>query len=291
MSNSWIVAVDPTISALVEAGRGRGGTLTVVSVGAPPEQFLGVDKVISLPLPAATPIEAMAPRVAETVDAQPGDLVLVANHPAARVLAGAVAAKLGAPLLRGLKGVDAEGVQVTRYGGMSMQTISLASPVVVVADGGQPGQGEAPTIETVDGEPYPARVVATEAAGSAPVNLAAAKRIVAVGRGFKAEADLAMARELAEAIGAELACSRPIAEGHGWLDRDRYIGVSGQHVSPELYIALGISGQLQHVVGMNEATVVVAVNSDEHAPIFGEADYGIVGDLYSIVPAMRAALG
>ena len=129
-----------------------------------------------------------------------------------------------------------------------------------------------------------------EPAGSGPANLAAARRIVAAGRGFKAEEDLQIARNLAAALGAELACSRPLAEGTAWLSKDRYVGVSGMHVAPDLYLAAGISGQVQHTSGMSDSKVVVAVNSDADAPIFEVADYGIVGDLYDVLPAITAAL-
>ena len=131
---------------------------------------------------------------------------------------------------------------------------------------------------------------AVEPAGSRPANLAAASRIVAAGRGFKAEEDLQIARDLAAALGAELACSRPLAEGTAWLSKDRYVGVSGMHVAPDLYLAAGISGQVQHTSGMSDSKVVVAVNSDANAPIFEVADYGIVGDLYDVLPAITAAL-
>jgi len=98
-----------------------------------------------------------------------------------------------------------------------------------------------------------------------------------------------LAEDLAAAIGAELACSRPLAEGADWMSADRYIGVSGQSVAPDLYIAVGISGQIQHTVGMVDSKVVVAVNNDDKAPIFEGADYGIVADLYEALPAIVEA--
>lgn len=99
-----------------------------------------------------------------------------------------------------------------------------------------------------------------------------------------------MIEELATATKAEVACSRPLAEGLDWLGKDRYIGVSGQHIAPELYFAIGISGQLQHMVGVRGAGTIVAINSDPNAPVFKDADYGLVGDLYTIVPALIDAL-
>jgi electron transfer flavoprotein alpha subunit len=121
------------------------------------------------------------------------------------------------------------------------------------------------------------------------VDLTQAPLIVAVGRGIKAPENIAQAEALAKAIGAELAASRPICD-EGWLPMDRQIGSSGQTVAPKLYLALGISGAIQHVVGMKGARTIVAVNKDQNAPIFEIADYGIVADIFEIMPALTEAL-
>ena len=121
------------------------------------------------------------------------------------------------------------------------------------------------------------------------VDLSQAERIVAVGRGIKGQEHLKLAEELAQALGAELAASRPICDA-GWLPMDRQIGSSGQTVAPKLYVALGISGAIQHLVGMKGSRTIVAVNKDAEAPIFEVADYGIAGDLFEVVPALLAAL-
>jgi len=121
------------------------------------------------------------------------------------------------------------------------------------------------------------------------VDLSQADRIVAVGRGIKGQEHLQLAQQLAQAMGAELAASRPICDA-GWLPMDRQIGSSGQTVAPKLYVALGISGAIQHLVGMKGSRTIVAINKDGEAPIFEIADYGIVGDLFEVVPAMVAEL-
>jgi electron transfer flavoprotein alpha subunit len=121
------------------------------------------------------------------------------------------------------------------------------------------------------------------------VDLSQAERIVAVGRGIKAQEHVALAEKLATAINAQLAASRPICDS-GWLPMERQVGSSGQTVAPKLYLALGISGAIQHVVGMKGARTIVAINKDGDAPIFEIADYGIVGDLFEIVPALIAEL-
>jgi electron transfer flavoprotein alpha subunit len=121
------------------------------------------------------------------------------------------------------------------------------------------------------------------------VDWSQSERIVAVGRGIKAREHIALAEQLATALGAQVAASRPICDS-GWLPMERQVGSSGQTVAPKLYLALGISGAIQHLVGMKGANTVVAINKDPDAPIFEIADYGIVGDLFEIVPAMIAAL-
>jgi electron transfer flavoprotein alpha subunit len=121
------------------------------------------------------------------------------------------------------------------------------------------------------------------------VDLSQAERIVSVGRGIKEQSNIALAQQLADALGAEIAASRPICDA-GWLPMERQVGSSGQTVAPKLYVALGISGAIQHLVGMKGSNTVVAINKDADAPIFEIADYGIVGDLFEIVPAIVAEL-
>ena len=129
---------------------------------------------------------------------------------------------------------------------------------------------------------------------SQTVDLSAAPVIVSVGRGIGEQDNLPIVEELAQALGAELAASRPICD-NGWLPMERQVGSSGQTVSPKLYLAVGISGAIQHLVGMKGSKAVIAINKDENAPIFEVADYGVVGDLFEIVPeltkAVRAAKG
>jgi electron transfer flavoprotein alpha subunit len=132
-------------------------------------------------------------------------------------------------------------------------------------------------------------ILEIQAAGSDQIDLTKSEIIVAVGRGVGAADKLGPIEDLARALGAELAASRPVIDS-GWLPRDRQIGSSGQTVAPKLYLALGISGAIQHVVGMKGSSTIVAVNKDPNAPIFALADYGIVADLHELVPALTAAV-
>jgi electron transfer flavoprotein alpha subunit len=140
---------------------------------------------------------------------------------------------------------------------------------------------ESAQIRTKPGEPF--------RASAQTVDLNSASILVSVGRGIKEQANLPIVEELAKALGAELAASRPICD-NGWLPMDRQVGSSGQTVAPKVYLAVGISGAIQHLVGMKGSQCIVAINKDENAPIFEVADYGIVGDLFEVVPALTAAI-
>ena len=112
----------------------------------------------------------------------------------------------------------------------------------------------------------------------------------AAGRGFAEESQLSMANDLCDKLGAGLACSRPLTEGVNWLPTERYVGVSGLMLTPKVYIAVGISGQMQHMVGCNRSGAIFAINKDKNAPIFKQCDFGLVGDIKDVLPAITAAL-
>jgi electron transfer flavoprotein alpha subunit len=177
-------------------------------------------------------------------------------------------------------------------------------------------QGGAPWFASFQAGAFRADLVAAHPSGKAPVNavnvdvkpeqirtkpldlfkeaksavdLTQAPLIVAIGRGIKAPENIPQAEALAKALGGEIAASRPICD-EGWLPMERQIGSSGQTVAPKLYLALGISGAIQHVVGMKGARTIVAINKDQNAPIFEIADYGVVGDIFEIMPALTEAL-
>jgi electron transfer flavoprotein alpha subunit len=149
-------------------------------------------------------------------------------------------------------------------------------------------EGGSATVEKVEASQPPAlRITPHEVFQEAKqaVDLSQAEVIVAIGRGIKEQKNVAIAEDLAKALGGELAASRPICD-NGWLPLERQIGSSGQTVAPKLYIALGISGAIQHIVGMKGARTIVAINKDVEAPIFEIADYGVVGNLFDVVPAL-----
>ena len=148
-------------------------------------------------------------------------------------------------------------------------------------------------VESIAVELVPAQIRTTPSApfreSAQTVDLAAAPVIVSVGRGIREQENIALVQALADALGAELAASRPICDA-GWVPMERQVGSSGQTVSPKLYLAVGISGAIQHLVGMKGSKTVIAINKDENAPIFEVADYGVAGDLFEIVPALTKAI-
>lgn len=301
--STCILTAGPAVGRLIDLARALGGPVTAVVVG--PRAIVdavaagGVDRVVWLGEPGPSPVEAFAAAaadaVADAVTATGARLVLAADRSADRVLAGAAAARLDAPALAGVTDIEAgdDRVLLTRsvLGGVAEQQLATGGPVVVVTDGGDaPTAGTAAPVEEVAATPAPVRRVESRPASAAEVDLRAARLVVSVGRGLRARQDLALVDALAAALGAATACTRPLAEGAGYLPKDRYVGVSGRTVTPELYLALGISGQVQHMVGARGSGTIVAVNSDADAPIFREADYCVVGDLYQVVPALTEAL-
>lgn len=290
MTSTWIITASSSISALLELAGQAGSPVTAVAVGE--AALPGVDRVLAVPLADGAPAESQAPAVAALIDAGPGDLILAADRAAERVIAGAVAARLDAPVLTGVTSISDGAVTRARYGGLTLETVRSSRPIVIIAPGGSPVAGEpvAPEAASTEESPYPVSITAQSGAEAAQADLSTAKTIVAGGRGFKAKEELDLLEDVAAALGAETACSRPLAETVDWMPKSRCIGISGQKVHPDLYIAVGISGQMQHMAGARDSKTIVVINSDAEAPIFAQADYGVVGDLTTVLPALAKAL-
>jgi electron transfer flavoprotein alpha subunit len=299
--SAWIVVGDqPAIGNLVTVARSLGGPVGAVVAGPRPVAETvarsGVDKVVWCATPDDAPPEASAPAVADAIAADPPRVVLAGRDPGERVLLGAAAARLRAAVLTGARSVAIHGDEVVVvnavFGDIAEETVAVSGPVALVLDGGPVPSAESTgaPVEEVSVSPLGLKVIETRTHGFDAVDLGAAHRVIGVGRGLKAREDLALVEELARAADAEIACSRPVAEGLNWMGKDRYIGSSGARISPRLYLAIGISGQLQHMVGVTGAETIVAVNTDPNAAVFGQVDYGLVGDLYQLVPAITAAL-
>jgi electron transfer flavoprotein alpha subunit len=299
---SWeAVAAAQTLGGPIRiAVLGSGATAAVAEMAAANvEAVLAVDHAAL----ASYTADAYTHAIASLVTAQAPDVVVAAHTYQTRDVMPRVAARLDRPLVTDVVGVRAGSPPICVRPMFQAKLVAEVAPA-----------GPAPHFVTVQigafradaaarsEAPAPVTAVDVQVAGDVrqkpeppfreakqAVDLTQAPRIVSVGRGIKGEEHVQLARDLAASLGAELAASRPIIDA-GWLPNDRQVGSSGQTVAPKLYLALGISGAIQHVVGMKGARTIVAINKDPDAPIFEIADYGIVGDLFEIVPAMIAEL-
>lgn len=303
MNDAWIIVTEEKqVAALAAAARGMGGKVIAVVVGprglADRTAATAPDEVKWIEAAPEAAIEAYGTAVAALVAAGAPKAVVTSVSAEGRVLAGAVAAKLGAVVIPGGLKLSAVGektvVECAHLAGKVIDTIEASAPVVTFFAGDDVAVGDcapAPITQIPAGAAADIRIERTEPAAGAGAGITKAAVVVSVGRGLKKKDDLGIIQELAKALGAEIGCSMPVADDLGWVEKERYVGRSGQHIAPRLYLAIGIQGAPQHMEGVRDAKVVVAINNDPEAPIFKSADYGIVGDLYEVVPALQAALG
>lgn len=179
------------------------------------------------------------------------------------------------------------------YGGSAFKNERIHRGVICCSVGTFEGENELPVGEIIDINPTgndKIHLVEKQEKQASSVNIAAAKKLIVVGRGVGDEEGMALVRKLAEAIGAEIGCTRPVVEELQLMSRETYVGVSGLIVSPDLLISVGVSGQVQHTVGTSQSGVIVAINKDKNAPIFQGCDYGIVGDLKVVIPDLLSRM-
>ncbi|WP_159566637.1 FAD-binding protein [Budvicia diplopodorum] len=309
LSNVWVFSDNQSRLAEMTAGAAQlGDCVSVFVLGNQADvstaHRLGATKVFSLGERAADRIvEDYADTMANAIaDGEKPTLVLL---PATR-RGKALAAKLGAKLNAGVFN-DASDITIVQgnvqakhmvYGGLAIGEERIVSPVAVVSVGAGVFPPAVPN-DSLAGEtivtPFvmpktPIICAEVRVKQSERVDLGKARLVVSVGRGIGSKENIHIAESLSKAIGAELGCSRPLAENEKWMEHERYVGISGIMIKPDVYLALGISGQIQHMVGANGAQIIVAVNKDKNAPIFQYADYGIVGDLFKVVPALTKVL-
>lgn len=238
---------------------------------------------------------AAASAVEKVVAANGAELVLIELSKNGRYIAACIAAKFQTSAVTDANDVFFAGDELCAkrmvYGGRAYETLKINGKAVIC-----PVQGIRPAaepskcavVETVEAEmPVGIEFVETTEKRIQKVNLAAAKKVLGLGRGIKNENNLAVAARFAQQIGAELGCTRPVAEDDHFMARERYIGVSGASIKPALYIACGISGQIQHMVGASDSGTIIAVNKDKQAPIFAQCDYGIVGDVVEVIHSLE----
>ena len=280
MSHIWVISEQADVAAQLLTPAMEFAGLSVYAVttgeeGAAALASLGAEKVFQLNLQDGR-FESAAATIASLIKEHGASVVLFGATPRGRGVAATVAALL---VFGGVA------VSTLEFSGIGCATIT---PNTFKAPESASAKGEVVTVDVAADARIQVRDVAPVVREG--VDLAAASRVVCVGRGLEKQEDLAIINDLCKAAGAEIACSRGVAEDLKWLPLERYIGISGVKVKADLHISVGVSGQVQHVAGIRDAKVIVAVDTNENAPIFAAADYGIVGNLYDVVPALTRTL-
>ena len=285
-----------------------GGTVEALVAASDPEplvqQMGAADTVLEVASPALAGYlpEAHQMVLVEAIRARNPAVVLVGYTSAGLDLAAGAATATARPLIAYCVALKAEGGELVAdsqlYGGKLMATTRTPAPAVfsVVAGsfpesaGHAGGRGERVVMAPPAGlEQLKSRLLETTGASAGGVDITKAERLVSVGRGIGGADNIELAQELAAALGAELGASRPVVDS-GWLPKERQVGKSGMTVKPKLYLAVGISGAPEHLEGMHDAGLVIAINTDANAPIFKVADYGTTCDLFDLLPALTELL-
>lgn len=245
-----------------------------------------------------SPVESWAGAAADFVAKESPAAIVGVLSPGIRSVLGNVAVKLGAPLIKGAISLeiadDIVSIDRLTIGDRLIESIQAPAPVCLLTSALEPSEEQLSAKEnvinevTVNAGPLTIENAGLEATAGSP--LVGAQRVVCAGRGFKEKEDLTLVEELAGVLHAEVGCSLPLADERGWLPKESLIGWSGAHIHPQLYIGLGVAGAYQHIFGMKNSQAIVCINSDSKAPFFQNSDYGIVGDLYEIVPKLIKAL-
>lgn len=240
--------------------------------------------------------EDVSATIKQLVEKDDYNLIVFPSTRRAKEIAPRLSISLKAGYVEDVKAIevrDGSNMVFTRlsYGGAVVEKTKVKTPIKILTLAAESEEKEVPhvdgRIEKVQlSKAFDAKSILEERGTRVEGGLTSAEKIVAVGRGLKKKEDITLVEELAKTIGAAIGCTRPLAEDLKWFPKEWQVGLSGTIVKPKLYIALGISGQIQHIVGMRDSKTIVAINKDKTAPIFQYADYGIVGDLYQIVPEL-----
>lgn len=299
--NSWIIINDERrVGGMLHTAKKISDQVVAAVVGsralADRIAKLGFDHVLCFDTAEGFPAEAYAAQVAAAAETAQPSLVLSSNAPACRVLLGVVAAQLKAAMIGDVRNLDTDGehIVVSRAtaDGKVLEDIEVQGNLAVIYDGDdvevaitEPVQVE--LVQVDDPDTKLKLVETTESKDSAGLQMAS--RVIGVGVGLTSKDDLKLIEELAEAMQAETACTLSLCDDMRWFSSHCVVGSSHTQIAPDLYLAVGISGQPHHVSGIRDAKVVVAINNDPEARIFNNCDYGILGDLYKVVPALTSA--
>ena len=272
-----------------------GGDITAVTFGSMKEKSgeLGIaNNVIDAGGDTEYNPESYASGAKAAVESNSPSIILVASTSMGYDIGNPLAVNLGIPLASYCTGVSSDGTNheftSSLYGGKMSVTSTAAGPAIalMLAGAGDADAGRvsgSPSLSQVSGESLDrVRFKQLIEPDAGDVDITQSEIIIAIGRGIGGKDDIEIAEELAEVIDADIACSRPLVDA-GWLPKSRQVGKSGMKVKPKLYIALGISGAPEHIEGMKDSTTIIAINSDENAPIFDVAHYGMAEDLFDVV--------
>lgn len=254
------------------------------------------DKVARITVPQDALVDDAADTVIALFDVEQPSVVLVEPTRRMKLIAGKLAAHAETSTITDVMSFEAEGARSLYFGGVGERVQKARGGVALYTVGSGTFADAQPSGSSVVEDvawvapACPMELVDRKPIEKSGVDLFKADAVVAAGRGFAEEADLDLARALCDKVGGGLACSRPLTEGVNWLPTELYVGVSGLMLSPKVYVACGISGQMQHMVGCNRAGTMFAINKDKNAAVFKQCDFGLVGDVKDVLPALVAAL-
>lgn len=296
----WVIVTDGRdTDAMVAMARKGASRVCAVVVGArelaEAVSALDVDAIINYTTDESTPAEAAFEEVLQRAAADMPQLAVANDSPASRVLLGAAARAIHATVASDVISLDPSdtGAYVERSvaGGIAVSMLDVSGSLAIVygGEGGECGKGDPVAVEQYELNSS-ASIVGEILPTPGSVDVGTARVIIGIGRGVRSKDDLGLIEALAADLKGCVACTLPVHEDSNWYPAGQVLGSSHNQATPDLYIALGISGSPNHLSGVKGAKVIVAVNTDSEAHIFERADYGIVCDLYEFVPAFRAAL-
>ena len=281
---------------LAAGARTLADEVVLVAIGGLEVADGTADKIIRIALPADAVYDDAYATVISVFDAEQPAVILAEPTRHVKSVVGRVAAHASTSVITDVMSFEGAGARSLYFGGVAERVQKAAGDVAVYTVGAGAFEGaEASGANAVEDVAWvapanPVKLVSSKPRALSGVDLNKADVVVAAGRGFAEEPELDLARALCDKLGAGLACSRPLTEGVNWLPTELYVGVSGLMLSPKAYVACGISGQMQHMVGCNRAGTMFAINKDKNAPVFKQCDYGLVGDVKDVLPALVAAL-
>lgn len=294
----WIYAEsDSTRSRLCAGAQNIAESVSLIFVGGTDEldsvEACGADEILYLGREEDQHAGDFAETLSNAIDSRKPGLVLMEKSQNGRLLAGKIAAHLGICALSNVSALRTEPeleIDQMIFCGTAIRTVRLSQRTCIALVAPQlfpveriNSEASVEELKFIEPKNSVSRISVHEQEAS-KVDLQNAKRIVCVGRGVSDEADMEMIRRLADMIGAEIACTRPVSEVYGFLETERYVGVTGVMFQPEVLISVGISGQIQHMVGCNQSRYIMAINKDESARIFPQSDFGIVADYRQVLP-------